>query len=1640
MSRKPAKSRATSGKAPTSFGPSSFGAFSTSSRDTDLSYLAEPPDLSSVSDANVVVSLKNLQKKDATTKAKALEELVTYVQAHPYEQDGGIEEPIIEAWVQLYPRISIDNSRRVRELSHILQFEFTKSGRKRTEKRIPKIVGSWLAGTFDKDKAVSRAATEGLSSFLTTPEKIIQFWKRCQAQILSYASDAMKETPDTLSDERSTNADDAEAKYYRVLGSSIALVLNLLQKLDLSDIEKYQDSYDQFFEQDKIWASVTVNDATVRRLACQLLSVCLEKRAGRIEADLARLSKTFVAEGLKCSQVGSAAEYISVLTELTAKHPTIWTSDYRGKKSSASRLKSFLEKGSQSSTPKFWESLNLLIEVIPADVLPKELDESLGFLKSVAIGLARRDEPRTNAVDGWSTYFGIARRFISVAKSSEDRVKIAQENIFPLIAHYIHSSPETLSWSSGSQQLILIKAYTSTAISPFNDVREATESAWSQWKEEFRSRARSSLPETSKEHEISQKSILDEGHRWFSLTGWISDVHERTINTERPIPDIPAKYSLELLQDFLELLETRNWKPFGIAATVKSAFQLSPRLFKQSSDATDEILGHLMNLLSRNGTDFLQTSSAPYILSSINLIGRIPEQEQKHNKIWNASIAILLEQIENPGVLSALTTLISTEHASALAKQVQELQAELIKRCLMQAVNTKEQSWDLFNTIFTFNTLTDNAAKRLIKELGSRIMNSLGQPNPGVIKGLRIIAGKAPDLLLQDEVTHMSLMASLLSVSERFVANSDLAILKGLMGNPSASGSRLPELVQRSLSTADSTSLSIETLVGQITQAAIAGSSGNEQLERLIPDTKIWREELALFLREKPKPSFAITSALGGAYFLPTLPSATDDTPIRRDRYGFSIPERMGLYLTHLLSSGFQTNALPHQTQVEIVICLCLTTGLVSDQLTDETEDKILDSRFSVETTLDRRTLLAPTRRVIIDIADKAEGWRDGTGAKASRVMHDVIRILLDESRSLTPMGLYAAKALSEILQALADKHGFPSRGEQWLADLDILKNSPSTVLPAIAVLSGLGETISSSRVVSNFCNRLVSDAAGANLGQEKALIVLVLLNVCMRIYDLGELPVANNRLVFGVKQITSWFDTPEEVDSHFAAEACRSLQHLLPCVKDVYGPYWEKSLDFCIYLWTKSKADPLEPRIAEIYHSLRLYTTLRSMEDPNDDLVDTLQSSVEKTSEALIGLLKIPRTRISQPVSTVDSIICREVEIIPLHHIKDYSELYGLLASESQYVQTAAFNVLHKALPAAQESLSVDILLEKKDAQLPGELLSLLLDAPTFEACSDELAIPHFPRSIRSYLLSWHLVFDSFGTASFKVRSDYTENLKTANYIGPLLEFTFDVLGHSAARPLNIEKANFTEDQIKKYDLILAEAETDERNMQWLLIHLFYLVLKYVPTLFKGWYLECRSKQTRIAVADWMTKYFSPIIIKEALEDVSHWKDNQEAPAEDEKELIVKISRSAKEITAGYEVDELQASIVIRIPQEYPLETVTVAGINRVAVNERKWQSWIITTQGIITFSGGNIIDGLTAFRRNIVGAMKGQTECAICYSIISTDKKTPDKRCQTCKNLFHRTCLYKWFQSSNQNTCPLCRNPIEYLGSDRRGARTGL
>ena len=103
MSKKPFKSQASSARAVSgAFGGVSDGAGFGSNfgvvASSPLSYVYEPPNLSGLSEPNIVVAFKNLQKKDATTKAKALEDLQSYVSSLDVSK-GGLEEPMLEAWV-----------------------------------------------------------------------------------------------------------------------------------------------------------------------------------------------------------------------------------------------------------------------------------------------------------------------------------------------------------------------------------------------------------------------------------------------------------------------------------------------------------------------------------------------------------------------------------------------------------------------------------------------------------------------------------------------------------------------------------------------------------------------------------------------------------------------------------------------------------------------------------------------------------------------------------------------------------------------------------------------------------------------------------------------------------------------------------------------------------------------------------------------------------------------------------------------------------------------------------------------------------------------------------------------------------------------------------------------------------------------------------------------------------------------------------------------------------------------------------------------------------------------------------------------------------------------------------------------------
>ncbi|ESZ93342.1 hypothetical protein SBOR_6269 [Sclerotinia borealis F-4128] len=1574
----------------TGAGFSSGSGFTTTS--TRLSYLTEPSNLSSISDANVVVSFKNLSKKDATTKTKALEDLRAFIQNQPYEQ-GGAEEAILEAWVNVYPRVAIDNSRRVRELSHSIQYELLKSARKRMEKHIPKIVGSWLAGTYDRDRAAARSATDGLTSFLDTDAKMNLFWKRCQNEILDYAEEALHETPDTLSDERSVPKEDADEKYYRVNSASVSLLANLLARLSNDDIFKHRDRYEKvIFSNKKLWTLASCEDSSARKSTDKLLVLCVEKQTQLVENNLETISRAFISKALRSPQSTSALQLLQTLHQLTKQFPEVWTSAYKGKHTATDDLKSFIRKGSQGSSHAYWQTLRALVAILPIAVLPQEPDSILEFLDAFRKSINQREENKANASEAWLAYGGTANICIGKLSSSQ-QTEVVQRSVYPMFGHYLHPSSNTSEWLIRSNTPIsTISSFISTLVKNAN-LQPSLQEEWRKLAQEFITKMQTSMPEQSKDYSLSQDAVITEGHRWFSLLSEIFKLQDVTTD-QNPL----LQPSSEIINNALQVIINRNGKPYSASSVLKTALKFSPQLL----EASPSTLGAITSFMEDHLPKLISSPSSSYLVSALNQFRSLPRQQEVYKSTWQATINGLLSAPKDLQRQTAITALMSSNDVADLVCDNQALQ-DYILETSSEVVKGNSEGWSLLEAAVNFNGFSKSTEHLLLQTLISALSASNSSINLA-FQALELLTKRRPEAIREGDA-HVDLITKLLALTE--LPDSELGrralTLRSLVDSPDnqngVTASSVVHILKENLENASPQSLTIDTLIQQA-EAVIAASLDNSHHPELFPDVTKWSQALAPLLDQSPNPTLGVMRPFAGAVFLVHTPEVIEISRPGRDADGYSTALRMAMYSAHLVRD--HPDRLSKDALVEVIYLMCMTVELANDQL-DLLEINKLFAVPSAEVILCVREFSDRIYRESLPfILLHSKAWRDGfesgSPLEFSGVVHSLVLKLINASRGNTSTSFYSARVLSHLLSKLVEQHGWQAvGGEEWISKTDVLKSSTPNILGAVAILTGLHETLSTSQPVSNLCNQIISDVTDAAAQSEKNVGLLVLLNATLSIYDDDDLPVAQNRLVFAVKQILSW--TPEVADTNYqlSSEICRALQKLLPAIKSVYGSYWESTLEFCIKIWETMESEEYhEQKLSMMGMSLKLFSNLRSLQDANDDLDDALTQYGKLASHCFIKLMKLPRVKPTQPLEFVDNALSRLIVKIPSSHIEDVSEFYPLIASEKRLVQSAAFDVLHRAIPAEQEEIAVNTLLEKKDAQLPEELLSLLLDAPSIRDFDDE-ELANFPPSIRCYLLSWLLVYDSFSTASWKVRKDYCNHLQSENCIGSFLTFLFDVLGHSEGRPINLERAHFDESYIRSYDAALADAEPSERNLEWLLIHLYHLCLKHTGDLAKNWFSECQSKQTRQAVESWTEKIFTPLLISDKLDEVEKWAASKEAKEGGEKELDIKASKGTRSVFASYEVDETSIQIAIRFPPNYPFYNVKVEGLNRVAVPEKKWRSWLLIVQGAVTFSNGSLIDGLTTFRRNVEGSLKGHTECAICYSIISTDKRTPDKRCGT-------------------------------------------
>uniref|UniRef100_A0A6M2DZX6 E3 ubiquitin-protein ligase listerin n=1 Tax=Xenopsylla cheopis TaxID=163159 RepID=A0A6M2DZX6_XENCH len=202
---------------------------------------------------------------------------------------------------------------------------------------------------------------------------------------------------------------------------------------------------------------------------------------------------------------------------------------------------------------------------------------------------------------------------------------------------------------------------------------------------------------------------------------------------------------------------------------------------------------------------------------------------------------------------------------------------------------------------------------------------------------------------------------------------------------------------------------------------------------------------------------------------------------------------------------------------------------------------------------------------------------------------------------------------------------------------------------------------------------------------------------------------------------------------------------------------------------------------------------------------------------------------------------------------------------------------------------------------------------------------------------------------------------------------------------------------------------------LEHLACYIYCNILRLLPALARQWWNSSDCKVSNI-IDKLTVTYVSHLICKEEIEAV------QEHQTKDE-HMQVKVN-AAYEVLAIYTVDEVNMEILISLPYNYPLGPVKVMSRKEIC-GTNQWRTWVRQLTLFLTHQNGNIWDGLTQWKSNLDKRFDGVEECYVCYSVVhASTHQLPKSTCKTCRKKFHSQCLYKWFNTSNKSTCPICRN----------------
>lgn len=419
--------------------------------------------------------------------------------------------------------------------------------------------------------------------------------------------------------------------------------------------------------------------------------------------------------------------------------------------------------------------------------------------------------------------------------------------------------------------------------------------------------------------------------------------------------------------------------------------------------------------------------------------------------------------------------------------------------------------------------------------------------------------------------------------------------------------------------------------------------------------------------------------------------------------------------------------------------------------------------------------------------------------------------------------------------------------------------------------------------------------------------------------------------------------------------------------------------------------------------------------------------------SSAVIGAAPQHLARHSLPPIAALEKENEEEEEEEVHLPKDEETLLRhtifLLTSPHPAIQGAAYCLLTTALPAIigswderQQPIGEDE--EMPVRPLPQSLTWILQKLKEGEAgkwgAGGDLP-PHsplFPKVV-GYLLGWRVTFNALTLISDANQNQYCAFLRDKGHLPLLLNNLFTLMplkpaletGSVGVDDKNAPTLFSTPLNIKPPGL------SSPRLAPHLACQVYYSAVSEVPAVVRQWFLAL-DRPSQALVDTFTSAYVSPILVQQEMSTIS----GSSAKFDN---MTVRCRPGAREVVALYTVDEARMELVLRLAPNHPLGTVTVEDHKRIGVPLAQWRNWLLGLTTMLSHHNTPLLRSLAFWKHNVDQKFKGLEECYICYYVIhGTNHQLPKLLCRTCKKKFHSACLYKWFNSSNNSTCPLCRS----------------